>query len=164
MDRFVLGLATLGYVGYFPRAPGTAGTAAGVLIFLLYSPFPPLVYLLSTGALFALACWAAEKAEIMLGQKDSPKIVIDEVVGYLITMAFLPCTFTTVTAGFLFFRVFDIIKPLPAGVIDRQMPGGWGVVLDDVVAGFYVNILLQSVIYWRSDLAFIADRWFLGPG
>lgn len=89
-----------------------------------------------------------------MGQKDSPKIVIDEVVGYLITMAFLPCTLTTLAAGFLFFRVFDIIKPPPAGAINRRMRGGVAVVLDDVAAGIYANILLRLVIHWRSDILF----------
>ena len=126
MKGLILGLASAGYVGYFPWAPGTAGTLVGVMVFLLYSPFPPFIYLLSTVALFALACWASERAEVILGQRDSPKIVIDEVVGYLVTMAFLPCTLTTVAVGFLFFRVFDIIKPSPAGVIDRRMRGGSG--------------------------------------
>ena len=149
MKCLILGLASAGYVGYIPRIPGTAGTLVGVLVFLIYSPFPPLIYLLSTAALFALACWASEKAEVILGQRDSPKIVIDEVVGYLITMAFLPCTLTTMAGGFLFFRVFDIIKPPPAGAIDRRMRGGAGVVLDDVVAGIYANILLQLAVHWR---------------
>ena len=150
----ILGLASAGYLGYFPWASGTVGTIAGVLIFLIYSLFPPLIYLLSTAALFALACWASERAEVILGQKDSPKIVIDEVVGYLITMAFLPCTLTTLAAGFLFFRVFDIIKPPPAGAINRRMRGGVAVVLDDVAAGIYANILLRLVIHWRSDILF----------
>ncbi|MGA2954299.1 MAG: phosphatidylglycerophosphatase A [Thermodesulfobacteriota bacterium] len=155
MKGLILGLASAGYVGYFPWAPGTAGTLVGVMVFLLYSPFPPFIYLLSTVALFALACWASERAEVILGQRDSPKIVIDEVVGYLVTMAFLPCTLTTVAVGFLFFRVFDIIKPSPAGVIDRRMRGGAGVVLDDVVAGIYANILLQLAVHWRSDMLFL---------
>ena len=149
MKGLILGLASAGYVGYFPWAPGTAGTLVGVMVFLLYSPFPPFIYLLSTVALFALACWASERAEVILGQRDSPKIVIDEVVGYLVTMAFLPCTLTTVAVGFLFFRVFDIIKPPPAGAINRRMRGGAGVVLDDVVAGIYANILLQLAVHWR---------------
>ena len=164
MERFIVCLASAGYVGYFHWAPGTAGTMIGVLVYLLYSSFPPLVYLLSTGALFALACWVAERAEVILGQKDSPKIVIDEVVGYLTTMAFLPCTLTTLVGGFLFFRVFDIIKIAPAGVINRSWRGGPAVVLDDVVAAIYVNILFQLVAYGRSDLLFTLDRWLLGPG
>ena len=154
LKRLILGLASAGYLGYFPWASGTVGTIAGVLIFIIYSFFPPLVYLLSTAAFFALACWASEKAEVILGQKDSPKIVIDEVAGYLITMAFLPCRPTTLAAGFLFFRVLDIIKPPPAGAINRRMRGGLAVVLDDVAAGVYANILLRLLMYWHSDIFF----------
>ncbi len=155
LKYLILGLASAGYVGYFPRAPGTVGTIVGVLIFLIYSLFPPLIYLLSTAAFFALACWASERAEVILGQKDSPKIVIDEVVGYLITMAFLPCTLNSLAAGFLFFRLFDIIKPPPVGTINRRMQGGVGIVLDDVVAGIYANILLRLVIHWHPDILFL---------
>ena len=157
MDWLIVALASAGYAGFSPRAPGTVGTAVGVLVYLLFSPFPPLVYLLSTGAFFALSCWVSERAEVLLGQKDSPRIVIDEAAGYLITMALLPCTYTTIAGGFLFFRVFDIIKPPPAGWINRQMKGGLGVVLDDAVAGGYANLLLwlASVLY--PDFFFLLD-------
>jgi phosphatidylglycerophosphatase A len=156
---FIIGLASAGYAGYSPRAPGTVGTVVGVLVYGLYSYFPPSLYLLSTGAFFALACWAAGRAEAIWDEKDSPKIVIDEVVGYLVTMAFLPCTLTSLVGGFLFFRVFDIIKPPPVGTIDQRMQGGLGVVLDDVVAGLYANILFQIVSFWRPDFPFFLDRW-----
>ena len=157
MDRLIVALASAGYAGFSPRAPGTVGTAVGILVYLLFSPFPPLVYLLSTGAFLALSCWVSERAEVLLGQKDSPRIVIDEAAGYLITMALLPCTYTTIAGGFLFFRVFDIIKPPPAGWINRQMKGGLGVVLDDAVAGGYANLLLwlASVLY--PDFFFLLD-------
>ena len=164
MERFILGMATAGYVGYSPLAPGTAGTMVGVLVFLLYASFPPEVYLLSTAAFFALAWWVAERAETILGQRDSPKIVIDEVLGYLITMAFLPLTLTTLAAGFLFFRLFDIIKPPPAGAIDRKMGGGLAVVLDDAIAGIYANILLQAAVHWRPEIVSTLDRRFFGLG
>ena len=148
-EVFVLGLASAGGVGYFPLAPGTAGTVVGVLVFLLYSPLPPWLYFLSTAAFFALACWVSGKAQAIWGEIDCPRIVIDEVAGYLITMAFLPCTLTTLAGGFVFFRVLDIIKPPPAGVADRRMKNGAGVVLDDAVAGAYANFLLRltAVIY-----------------
>ena len=143
MSRFIIAMASAGYAGFSPRGPGTAGTAVGILVYLLYSPFPPLLYFLSTGAFLILACWISQRAEFLLGQKDSPKIVIDEVTGYLITMAFVPCTASSIAGGFLFFRVLDIIKPPPANWINREMKGGWAVVLDDVVAGVYANVLLR---------------------
>lgn len=149
MSRLIIAMASAGYAGFSPRAPGTAGTAVGILVYLLYSPFPPLLYFLSLGAFLILACWISERAEVLLGQKDSPKIVIDEVIGYLITMALVPCTASSMAGGFLFFRVLDIIKPPPANWINREMKGGWAVVLDDAVAGVYANVLLRltAVIY-----------------
>ena len=149
MNRLIETLASAGFAGFSPWAPGTAGTVVGILVYLLYSSFPPPVYLLSTGALLALACWVSERAEVLFGEKDSPKIVIDEVIGYLITMAFLPCNLATIAGGFLFFRVLDIIKPPPANWINRKMRGGWGVVLDDAVAGVYANVLLRlSAVFY----------------
>ncbi len=147
--RFILALASAGGVGYFPWIPGTAGTAVGLLVFFIYAPLPPGLYFLSTAAFVALACWVAEKAQRILGETDSPKIVIDEVAGFLITMAFLPRTLTILVAGFLFFRVLDIMKPPPAGAIDRRMKSGAGVVLDDAVAGIYANLLLRLIVYWH---------------
>jgi phosphatidylglycerophosphatase A len=143
LNRLIIAVASAGYVGFSRWAPGTLGTAVGILVYLLYSPFPPLLYLLSTGALFFLACWISARAEVLLGQRDSPKIVIDEVIGYLITMAFLPITASSMAGGFLFFRVLDIIKPPPVNWINREMKGGWAVVLDDAVAGVYANVLLR---------------------
>ena len=158
MNRFIVALASAGYAGFSPRAPGSVGTAVGVLVYLLFSPFPPLLYLLSTGAFFALSCWVSEKAEVLLDRRDSPKIVIDEIVGYLVTMAFLPCTYTTIIGGFLFFRVFDIMKPPPSGWIDRQMKGGLAVVLDDAVAGVYANLGLRLASVFYPDFFFLFNR------
>jgi phosphatidylglycerophosphatase A len=163
MDRFIVWLASAGYSGYFPFAPGTAGTVVGVLVYAIFSFFSTPLYLLSLAAAFFLAWWAAERAGIILARRDSPRIVIDEVVGYLITMTLLPRTLTTVIGGFLFFRVLDIIKPPPAKFIDRQMQGGLAVVLDDAVAGIYANFLLQAIARWHPQLLSILDRWFLGP-
>ena len=163
-ERFILCLASAGYSGCFPYAPGTVGTLVGIAVYLLFSFFPPPVYLLSTAATFFLALWASGRAEIIWRERDSPKIVIDEVAGYLISMAFLPRTLTTVVGGFLFFRAFDIIKPYPIGMIDRKMKGGLAVVLDDAVAGIYVNLLLQAIHRWHPPLLFLLDRWICGAG
>jgi len=135
----------------------------GILVYFLFASFPAFIYLLSSAAAFSLAWWASERAEIIFATRDSPRIVIDEVVGYLITMALLPCTLTTVIGGFLFFRIFDIIKAPPAGFIERRISGGLAIVLDDAVAGIYANLLLQAITHWRPHLLFIVDRWFFGP-
>jgi phosphatidylglycerophosphatase A len=151
-QRIILFLASAGYSGYFRYAPGTAGTLAGTAVYLLFSVFPPLLYLLSTATVFFLALWASGRA------------VIDEVTGYLIAMAFLPRTLTTVVGGFLFFRAFDIIKPYPIGKIDRNMEGGLAVVLDDAVAGACVNILWQAIRHWHPPFLFLLDNWICGAG
>ena len=119
---------------------------------------------MSSAAVFFLAWWASERAEILFDQVDCPKIVIDEIAGYLITMALLPRTLTTVIGGFLFFRIFDIMKTPPAGSVERRLSGGLAVVLDDAVAGIYANLLLHAIHHWRPHLLFIVDRWYLGPG
>ena len=110
LNKFVTFVATGGYAGFFPVAPGTVGALVGLLLFYLFSNFSLAIYLLSTTALFFLGAWAAEKAEISFGRKDCPKIVIDEVVGYLVTMVLIPFTYGNAFGGFLFFRLFDIIK------------------------------------------------------
>ena len=164
VDRFIKWLASGGYSGYVPRAPGTAGTLVGILVYFLFSFFSPSIYLLSSAAVFFLAWWASERAEILFDQRDCPRIVIDEIAGYLITMALLPRTLTTVVGGFLFFRIFDIMKTPPAGSVERRLSGGLAVVLDDAVAGIYANLVLHAIHHWRPHLLFIVDRWYLGPG
>jgi phosphatidylglycerophosphatase A len=164
VDRFIIWLASGCYSGYFPRAPGTAGTLLGILVYFLLSFLPPAIYLLSSGAFFFLAWWASERAEVLFNQRDCPKIVIDEIAGYLITMALLPRTLTAVIGGFLFFRIFYIMKTPPAGSVERRVSGGLAVVLDDVIAGIYANLLLHAITHWRPHLLFIVDRWYGGPG
>ena len=159
LERFIIFLASAGYSGYFPYAPGTAGTLLGILLYLFFSLFSPSIYLLSTAATFSVAVWASGRAEVIWQERDNPRIVIDEVVGYLITMTFLPRTFTAVVGGFLFFRILDIIKPYPIGRIDRKMKGGLAVVLDDAVAGIYVNFLLQAIYRWHPHLLSFLDGW-----
>ena len=95
------------------------------------------------GALAVLACWVAGRAEEILGGKDSGTIVIDEVVGFLVTMACLPVTWKHLLLGFVLFRIFDVAKPFPIRILERHVPGGWGVVVDDVVAGIYAQAALR---------------------
>jgi phosphatidylglycerophosphatase A len=159
LNKFVIFVATGGYAGFFPVAPGTVGALVGLLLFYLFSNFSLAIYLLSTTALFFLGAWAAEKAEISFGRKDSPKIVIDEVVGYLVTMVLIPFTFGNALGGFLFFRLFDIIKPPPARKIDRQMQGGFAVILDDAVAGLYANLSMHLLLWGSPQFFQDLDRW-----
>lgn len=135
-------------IGYFSLAPGTAGTVIGIFFFWCFSKFSPLLYLTTTIAFIFLSAWIAEGAEKILQKKDAPPIVIDEISGFLVTMLLIPWSLFNVGVGFILFRFFDIIKPFPARWIDRNLPGGWGIVLDDVVAGIYVNLILHGVRHW----------------
>lgn len=139
----VLFLATGCGAGYAPFAPGTAGSAVGVALFYFLSPLPLPWYLaiLVTGTLAAI--WCSGRAEKIIGANDPPQVVIDEIAGQLITLAALPAHWTYMLGGFFLFRLFDVIKPWPANKINRDMHGGAGIVLDDVVAGIYANVLLQ---------------------
>ncbi len=94
-------------------------------------------------ALSCLACYVSQEAEILFGQKDPSAIVIDEIVGFLWAMLLITPTLVHVVLAFALFRVFDIIKVFPAKLCERRLPGGYGVVTDDIVAGIYANILLQ---------------------
>ncbi len=137
MTLFIKLLATWGGSGYSPFASGTAGTLAAIPFYICLAGLPLPLYLLTLTAFFFLACWASGKAEIIFEEKDSGKIVIDEVIGYLVTMTAIPCDWRYIIAGFLLFRFFDIVKPPPANWFDQKLKNGYGVVLDDVAAGVY---------------------------
>jgi phosphatidylglycerophosphatase A len=146
MRKVVVLLTTWGGVGFSPLAPGTAGAAAAVPLFLILSLLPLWGYLLLLLVIFLLACWLAGKAEKIFHQRDSRCIVIDEVVGFLTAMSsFRPCL-PSIILGFGLFRFFDIVKPPPIRLLEKRIQGGFGLVLDDVVAGIYANIVLQ--IFW----------------
>jgi phosphatidylglycerophosphatase A len=143
MRRFVILLATWWGVGFSPRAPGTAGTVAAIPLVLLLSLLPWWAYLLCVLGIASLACWVAGEAELIFQEQDCQRIVIDEAVGFLVTMAALPPQWPYLLAGFLSFRAFDIIKPPPIRFLERKVRGGYGVVLDDVLAGVYAHICLR---------------------
>ncbi len=134
-------IATLGFIGYLPRAPGTFGSAAGFLFVLIIKP-EDFTLLIIIAFLFILGTAASQSTEKLLG-KDSGHIVIDELCGYLISVLFVPKSFGYLLAAFLLFRVFDIFKPPPIRSIERGLPGGAGIMLDDVLAGMYANVSLQ---------------------
>jgi len=146
MNRFILFLSSNAGLGYAPVASGTFGTLAGIPAFYLLSGFPPPLYLLTWTALLFLSFWAAGAAGKIYGVVDDGRIVIDELVGYLVTVAFLPFTWSTAVLGFLLFRLFDILKPPPASWFDQKLKNGYGVVMDDVVAGLYGAIALRLLL------------------
>ncbi len=139
-------IATCGPLGYAPVAPGTVGSAVGVAVFVLLrwvgSPGLELATIL-VGLLVGV--WAASAAERHFGGIDPSAVIVDEVVGMLITVALLPLTPLGLLFGFLVFRLFDIIKPWPASRFER-LPGGWGIMADDGMAGVYGHLLLRAVI------------------
>jgi phosphatidylglycerophosphatase A len=146
MRRLALLLATWWGVGYVPRAPGTAGTIAAIPFFFLLSLLPLSAYLACVLGLGLVACWAAGEAERIFREKDSQRIVIDEAVGFFITMTALPPTWPYLIGGFCLFRCFDILKPPPIRLIERKVKGGYGVVLDDVLAAIYAQISLRIIV------------------
>ncbi|HVA84548.1 MAG TPA: phosphatidylglycerophosphatase A [Candidatus Binataceae bacterium] len=150
MRKLILFLATGFYSGYTPFAPGTAGSVVGlVLAWGVTMPLEhrsPLAALALIAALFAVGCWLSERAEKLLDQHDSSHIVIDEMVGMALTMYLCPAAgWMALGAGFALFRLFDILKPEPAGLIDRRLRGGVAVMLDDVVAAIYANLVLHAL-------------------
>ena len=156
--------ATVFGVGFAPIAPGTFGSVAGVAVFLGLSQLPATLYALTVLALFALGVWAADCVEVIFKKQDDGRIVIDEVVGQLLTLSpLLFCgelslaswkSWLLLGAGFLLFRALDIAKPGPIRMAERAFSGGLGVMLDDVVAGIFGAGALVLLIWgFRGGLS-----------
>ncbi len=146
MRPFIVVLATWGGTGFSPFASGTVGTLAAIPFYLILARLSLPLYILTVITFGVFACWIADEAERIFGEQDSGKIVIDEVVGYLVTMTAVSPDWKGVLAGFLLFRLFDIIKVPPANYFDRQMHNGYGVVLDDVAAGCYACLAVHLLL------------------
>ncbi|MGQ9646475.1 MAG: phosphatidylglycerophosphatase A family protein [Thermodesulfobacteriota bacterium] len=144
MKSIILLLASGCGAGYVPAAPGTAGTAFAIPIFLVLSLISSPLHELTILAFFFFASWISGEAERFWGRRDHPKIVIDEIMGYLVTMLWVPKTTLFIILGFFLFRFFDVVKPPPIRLLEK-VKGGYGVVLDDVLAGVYANVVLQVV-------------------
>jgi len=145
LKKLILIIASGFGTGYSPWIPGTVGSLVGLLLFWPLHRLAFWPYLATLVGLIFLSTWISTIAETLFGEKDSRRIVIDEIVGMLVTLSFLPFTWKWALAGFLLFRLFDIWKPFPARLCQERLPGGWGVVWDDVVAGIYANLLLQVI-------------------
>jgi len=141
--KLILLISSNAGLGYAPFAPGTFGTLAGIPCFYYLSQLAFPLQLLSLMTIMFLSFWAAEEAGKIYGEADDGRIVIDELIGYLVAVAFLPFSWPTALLGFLWFRLFDIIKPPPANWFDRQMKNGVGVTMDDIVAGVYALAALR---------------------
>ncbi|HET8542570.1 MAG TPA: phosphatidylglycerophosphatase A [Anaeromyxobacter sp.] len=137
-------LAAWGPCGYAPVAPGTFGTLGAIPLYLVLSRAGAEAYVALTAALVVVATFAAERAGRYWGVADASPIVIDEVAGYLVTLALVPFSWQAVAAGFLLFRIFDVLKPWPASAFDR-MKNGFGVVMDDLAAGVWAWAAIQAL-------------------
>ena len=149
MKNFLISLATLFGLGKNRKAPGTWGTAATLPLAFLLMWLGPLVHMGATLLLLPVGILAAEFYDQQNGRHDCQEVIIDEVLGFLITMTWLPMTWQSFAFGFLLFRLLDIFKPFPIGYLDKKIQGGLGVVIDDVAAGLIANILLQ-IVYTKT--------------
>ena len=135
-------------LGLAPRAPGTFGTLLGLPLFWLLSGLAWPLYLAAVAFISCLGLWAAGQAERELGRHDAPEVVIAEVAGYLVTMFLSPATPLALALGFVFFRLFDILKPWPVSWADQKVPGALGVMLDDGLAGLYAWLAMFLVSHY----------------
>lgn len=133
--------------GFAPFASGTWGSLVGLVFYLLFKNFPPSLYSVTLLGIFAISIWSSEIAEQHFNKKDPGEIVVDEIIGQLVSLAFLPFSWKITLLGFLLFRVMDIFKPFPACWFQDHLKGGWGVVMDDVMAGIYANLLLRALVF-----------------
>ncbi len=144
-------IATVGFIGYSPVAPGTMGSLFVALVFFLMPPYLPMwLQIIGLPVLFVVAIWSAQavaetQRHVTAGKIDPQEIVIDEVMGMAVTLAFMLLSFKTIALGFLLFRIFDVTKPFPVRRFEK-LPGGWGIVMDDVMAGVYANLCLRMIL------------------
>ena len=131
--------------GLSPWAPGTAGTVIAIPLYLLINTLDVSVYLMITALVSLSGIWVCSYTAKKLNIHDHPSIVIDEIAGYLITMIMAPAGWLWVLLGFILFRFFDILKPWPISWIDKKVRGGFGIMLDDIVAGLAAALSLQLI-------------------
>ncbi|MFP5520263.1 MAG: phosphatidylglycerophosphatase A [Bdellovibrionia bacterium] len=151
MKKWVQLFVTFGGLGRLPKAPGTWGSLGALALVIPLSSLGIFVYMGITVALLIGGILACEYYEAQTGNHDQGHIVIDEVVGILITMTWLPITWQSLLIGFVLFRVLDIWKPFPIGYLDRRVQGGLGVMIDDVFAGVIASIIMQ-ILYTQTNL------------
>jgi phosphatidylglycerophosphatase A len=147
MTRVGLFIATCGYLGHAPVAPGTVGSAAGLLFFFVLRGLggSSAVEAAAIVGLLVVGIWSGTVAERHFGGVDPAPVVIDEVAGMLITLAFLPVTMLGALVGFVVFRVLDVVKPWPSARFE-SLPGGWGVMADDGMAAVYGHLIMRGLI------------------
>lgn len=136
--------------GLMPKAPGTFGTLAAIPVYLLLVQFDIWLYILATCIITVAGVFICDYTSKALGVHDHSGIVIDEVAGFLITMIAVPFQWQWILVGFVLFRLFDIVKPWPISWLDKRVQGGFGIMIDDVLAGVFALICLQLIIHLPS--------------
>ncbi len=152
MNFFSRLIATGFFSGYTPLAPGTAGSIVGLFLYWLIPGTDSLLFVFLLVPLFWLGAWSATAVENSSGVKDHQIIVIDEIVGVFITFALFEKSFFWLVIGCALFRFFDILKLPPVKQME-DLPKGWGVMMDDVIAGIYALISLRMLYWLTSQLA-----------
>ena len=148
-ERWIKIAATGFGSGYAPLAPGTAGTLVGIPLYLVFSAMSWPLWLITVAAFTCLAWYISREAEKLFEQKDAQCIVIDEITGFQWTLFLIAPTALRVALGFILFRLFDIVKPFPARFFQERLPGGYGVMGDDLAAALYANLVLQLLVrFW----------------
>ncbi|MFW5930180.1 MAG: phosphatidylglycerophosphatase A [Desulfosalsimonas sp.] len=142
MSKLAFAVATGGYIGRMPFAPGTFGSIPGLLLYYAMSRLSGLLAAFVLAAVIAVAVWSSDRAEVIMEEKDPGAVVIDEIAGMGVVFAGLPFSWPMAAAGFILFRCVDIIKPFPVKWLEARLPGGAGVVADDLAAGLICRILL----------------------
>jgi len=143
-DKLALVLSSGFGLGLLPVMPGTFGTLAGLPLAIALARLGPMAGAYVLFFFVLLAVWVSERSARALEKEDPAEVVIDEVAGLLLTLFLLPATGLNLCLGFILFRVFDILKPYPAGRLEK-IGGGAGIVLDDLVAGIYANVCIRLV-------------------
>ena len=145
-NDIVVFLATGFFTGFLPTMPGTWGTIAGIPLVIISHRLTSIMQPVVAVVFVTFAAYIAGRAEILFEDRDARPIVIDEMVGFLITLLWLPLNFLTLCLGFFLFRLFDIVKPPPISTVEKRLHGGWGIVLDDVLAGVFANVTLRLLL------------------
>lgn len=152
LRRIGVFIATCAYVGYSPVAPGTFGSALGLLVFYAVRRSGSLgVEIIAIVALFAIGIWSGTEAERHFGRVDPAPVVLDEVVGMVITLALIPVNIGGALAGFVVFRILDVFKPWPSRAFE-SLPGGLGVMADDGMAAVYGNLVMHGLVWLMPGL------------
>jgi len=146
-EKGVLFLSSGGFIGNIPFAPGTFGSLLGLPLCFLLSKVNWRVSVLFLGIFVALAVWVCNKAQRLIQENDPGCIVLDEISGMMVSLVGIPFNPITYAAGFAVFRLLDIFKPFPIRAVEKKFSGGTGIVLDDIAAGIFTNLILRAVLF-----------------